>query len=84
MCICVHVYIYIYRLIKKAWDFIWLPYLNPTILGVIGLMFLNQVPTLSIHQSIDLASNYKYIYIHVCVYIYIYIDTHVYLCAHML
>ena len=35
-------------------------------------MFLNQVPTLSIHQSIDLASNYKYIYIHVCVYIHIY------------
>ena len=61
-------YIYIYRLIIQKLPgtlYKWLPYLNPTILGVIGLMFLNQVPTLSIiyiHQSIDLRI-YPYIYI---------------------
>ena len=37
---------YCRNLIKKPWAFIWVPYMNPTILGVIGPGFLNQVPTL--------------------------------------
>ena len=31
---------------KKPWAFIRVPYMNPTIMGVIGPGFLNQVPTL--------------------------------------
>ena len=34
-------------LIKKPWAFIRAPHVNPTILGVIGPGFLNQVPTLA-------------------------------------
>ena len=34
------------NLIKKPWAFIRAPYMNPTILGVIGPGFLHQVPTL--------------------------------------
>ena len=30
---------------KKPWDFIWAPYLNPTTLGVIGPGYLNQAGT---------------------------------------
>ena len=33
-------------LIKKPWAFIRVPYMNPTILGVLGPRFLNQAPTL--------------------------------------
>ena len=33
------------NLIKKPWAFIGVAYMNPTILGVIGPGFLNQVPT---------------------------------------
>ena len=36
------------NLIKKPWAFIRVPYMNPTILGVIGPGFLNQVPTLGV------------------------------------
>ena len=32
-------------MIKKPWAFIRVPYMNPTILGVIGPGFLNQVLT---------------------------------------
>ena len=64
----------------KAWDFIWLPYLNPTILGVIGLMFLNQVPI--IHQSIYRPT---YLSMHlttnICIYMYVYIYTYIYRCT---
>ena len=31
---------------KKPWAFIGVPYMNPTILGVVGPGFLNRVPTL--------------------------------------
>ena len=34
------------NLIKQPWAFIGVPYMNPTILGVIDPGFLNQVPTL--------------------------------------
>ena len=30
---------------KKPWAFIRVPYMNPTVFGVIGPGFLNQVPT---------------------------------------
>ena len=84
MCICVQIYIYIYSLLKKVWDFIWVPYLNPYYIE-------DQVPTLST-VSINLstyvsihASNYKYIYIYMYVfiytYIYIHIDTRMYVCT---
>ena len=33
-------------MIQKPWAFIRVPYMNPTIFGVIGPGFLNQVPTL--------------------------------------
>ena len=36
---------YCRNLIKKPWAFIRVPFMNPTILGVIGPGFLNQVPT---------------------------------------
>ena len=62
MCICVQ--IYIYSLIKEVWDFIWVPYLNPTILRIRSLHY--QSINLSTYVSIH-ASNYKYIYIHVCI-----------------
>ena len=38
---------YCRNLIKKPWAFIRVPCMNPTILGVIGPGFLNQVPTLT-------------------------------------
>ena len=88
MSICVqvyiYIYIYIYSLIKKVWDFIWVPYLNPTILRIRSLHFLSI--NLSTYISIH-ASNYKYIYIHVCMCIYIYtyiyinVDTRIYVCT---
>ena len=34
------------HLIKKPWAFTRVPYLNPTIFGVLSPGFLNQVPTL--------------------------------------
>ena len=36
------------NLIKKSWAFIRVSSMNPTILGVIGPGFLNQVPTLGL------------------------------------
>ena len=76
-------YIYIAWL-RKPWDFIWVPYLNPTILEVIGLVFLNQVPTLSINQPIyrpTCLSMYLtiHIYIYACICIYICTYTYIYI-----
>ena len=68
--VCVYVCKYIYSLLKKVWDFIWVPYLNPTILRIRSLHYLSI--NLSTYVSIH-ASNYKYIYIHVYIYVYIHI-----------
>ena len=42
------------NLIKKPWAFTRVPYMNPTILGVIEPGFLNQVPTLIFMMEIAL------------------------------
>ena len=44
------------NLIKQPWAFIGVPYMNPTILGVIDPGFLNQVPTLNPINPIKLKS----------------------------
>ena len=38
---------------KKPWALIRVPYVNPTVLGVIGPGFLNQVPTLQKPQELQ-------------------------------
>ena len=40
-----YIYVYIY-ILEVSWAFIGVPHMSPTILGVIGPGFLNQVPTL--------------------------------------
>ena len=46
-------------MIKKPWAFITVPYMNPTILRVIELGFLNQVPTLRDRKGGDEQTNFE-------------------------